>query len=126
MATQLIGREKERAILKELLTTGESEFVALYGRKGGKHLQLENFTNTFNEKLPRTTQIPTPPTSWLKAFDILKHYLEGIKSKHKRVVFIDELPWLATGKSGFLSAGIVGQPSGRILFCWFAARRHRG
>lgn len=129
MAKQLIGREKEQAILRELLTTGESEFVALYGRrrvgktflvetvykkeivfaltglnKGGKHLQLENFTNTLNEKLTQTAQIPTTPSSWLKAFDILKHYLEGIKSKQKRVIFIDELPWLATSNSGFLSA----------------------
>jgi len=129
MATQLIGREKEQAILKELLKASESEFVALYGRrrvgktflietvyqkemvfamtglnKGGKHLQLENFTNTLNEKLSRTAQIPTAPKSWLKAFDILKHYLQDIQVSHKRVVFIDELPWLATGNSGFLSA----------------------
>ena len=33
MAIKLIGREKEQALLKELLTTNESEFIALYGRR---------------------------------------------------------------------------------------------
>ena len=129
MASQLIGREKEQSILKDLLKTDESEFIALYGRrrvgktflvetvykkeivfsitglnKAGKELQLENFTNVLNTKLKKTAQIPTTPKSWLKAFDILKHYLEGVKHSHKRVIFFDELPWLATGKSGFLTA----------------------
>ncbi len=129
MAKQFIGREKEKKILRELLKTTNSEFVALYGRRrvgktflietiyqkemvfsltglnqATKELQLENFTNTLNRQFSRLHQIPTPPKSWLKAFDILKNYLEDLKSKRKKVVFIDELPWLATPKSGFLSA----------------------
>jgi len=129
MATQLIGREQETKILRELLTTNESEFVALYGRrrvgktflveqvykkeivfavtglnKAEKDMQLENFTNALNERLKNTARVPTTPKSWLKVFDILKQYLAGIKRSHKKVVFIDELPWLATSRSGFLSA----------------------
>ena len=129
MAIELIGRETEQAILKDLLQSSESEFVAVYGRrrvgktflvetvyqkemvfsitglnKAGKDLQLENFTNTLNTKLTSTAQIPTTPKSWLKAFFILRQYLETIKRDHKLVIFIDELPWLATPKSGFLSA----------------------
>ena len=129
MAKQLIGREKEQKILKELLLTEESEFVALYGRRRvgktflvetvyekemvfsitglnntGKDLQLENFTNTLNRQLQKIAQIPTTPKSWLKAFDILKYYLESIQKPHKKVIFIDELPWLATSRSGFLPA----------------------
>ncbi len=129
MAVQLIGREKEQLILKELITSNESEFVALYGRRRvgktflvetvyqkeivfsitglynqGKNLQLENFTNVLNTKLNGTAQIPTTPKSWLKAFDILKKYLEQLQVKHKKVIFIDELPWLVTKKSGFLPA----------------------
>lgn len=129
MSVQLIGREKEQTILRELLNSNESEFVALYGRrrvgktflvetvykkeivfsvtglnKAGKELQLENFTNVLNSKLTGTTQIPTTPKSWLKAFDILKKYLTGLRHNNKMVIFIDELPWLATSKSGFLPA----------------------
>lgn len=129
MAVILIGREKEQSLLKELLTSRESEFVALYGRrrvgktflvetvykkeivfsitglnKVNKTLQLENFTNVLNAQLSGTAQIPTPPKSWLKAFNILRQYLEGLKRKGKMVVFIDELPWLSTPKSGFLPA----------------------
>ena len=129
MAVPLIGREKEQSILKDLLRSNESEFVALYGRrrvgktflvetvyrkeiafsitglnKVSKALQLENFTNVLNTQLSGTAQIPTPPKSWLKAFDILKHYLDGLKRNRKMVIFIDELPWLSTPKSGFLPA----------------------
>ncbi|MEZ4883948.1 MAG: ATP-binding protein [Chitinophagales bacterium] len=129
MTARVIGREKEQSILQELLLSEEAEFVALYGRrrvgktflvetvykkeivfsitglnKTGKDLQLENFMNVLNSKLSGTAQIPTRPKTWLKAFYILQQYLEGLKRKHKMVVFIDELPWLATSKSGFLSA----------------------
>ena len=108
MAVTLIGRKKEQSILKDLLTSNESEFVALYGRmrvgktflvetvyrkeivfsitglnKVGKALQLENFTNVLNAQLSGTAQIPTPPKSWLKAFDILKHYLEDVRPWHQ-------------------------------------------
>ncbi len=33
MAAPLIGREKEQEILKNLLESNESEFIALYGRR---------------------------------------------------------------------------------------------
>ena len=129
MAIKLIGREKEQALLKELLTTNESEFVALYGRrrvgktflvetvyreeivfsitglnKVGKGLQLENFTDVLNTKLGEAQQIKTTPKSWLKAFNLLTKYLETLQQQQKLVIFIDELPWLATNKSGFLPA----------------------
>jgi len=129
MAIKLIGREKEQALLRELLTTNESEFVALYGRRRvgktflaetvyrdemvfsitglnnvGKKLQLENFTDILNAKLAKEHQLTRTPKSWLSAFNHLKNYLESLKRKQKLVVFIDELPWLATTKSGFLSA----------------------
>lgn len=129
MAEEFIGRKKERQLLKEFLASNESEFLALYGRrrvgktyliektyakeivfamiglnKATKEMQLENFTNRMNAYLKKPSQIPTPPKSWLKAFDILQTYLETLPSQKKKVIFIDELPWLATPKSDFLSA----------------------
>ena len=39
MPTKLIGREKEQAMLRGLLASGEPEFAALYGRRRvGKNL----------------------------------------------------------------------------------------
>ncbi|MEM7372950.1 MAG: hypothetical protein AAF587_30290 [Bacteroidota bacterium] len=80
--TQLIGRQAEKKILKDLLSSKESEFVALYGRrrvgktflvetvyekeivfsntglnKANRATQLENFTNVLNAKLPRTAPL---------------------------------------------------------------------
>lgn len=129
MTKKFIGREEEIGILQEVLVSGESEFVALYGRRRvgktflietiykneivfsltglnqtGKELQLENFTRVINRLLDKLVQIPTTPMNWLKAFDILQLYLEQLNCHHKKVVFIDELPWLATSRSGFLPA----------------------
>ena len=129
MAFKLIGREKEQETLRDLLQSEESEFVALYGRrrvgktflietvyrenmdfsvtglnKGSKALQLENFTNQINLRLPQNTQITSIPKNWLRAFLLLQNYLENQSKKEKKVIFIDELPWLASKKSGFLTA----------------------
>jgi hypothetical protein len=59
--------------------------------------KLNEVTNEFkNEK---------QPTDWLEAFNYLKIYFKGIKeSKKKKVIFIDEFPWVDSQKSGFLSA----------------------
>ena len=43
-----------------------------------------------------------PPTSWLQAFALLITYLKQKSTTEKQVVFFDELPWMATHKSGFL------------------------
>ena len=126
---KLIGREPEQKLLKDLLKSPESEFVALYGRrrvgktflvdtvykdeivfqitglnKASVSTQLENFTNLLNARLPNPSQLLAPPKSWLQAFDILRKYVESKSGERKSVIFIDELPWLATPKSGFLSA----------------------
>ncbi|MEM6964098.1 MAG: ATP-binding protein [Bacteroidota bacterium] len=124
-----VGRTQESKILRELLATPESEFVALYGRRRvGKtflietvykkqivfsitglngvssKLQLENFKNILNAQMGGTSELLSPPTSWLQAFFFLQTHLAKIKRKEKMVIFIDELPWLATGKSNFLPA----------------------
>ncbi len=68
-----------------------------------KNTQLENF---FSEYLTRTKakKETTIPDSWNEAFRYLASYLQGLRKNRKQVVFIDELPWLDTHKSGFVSA----------------------
>lgn len=44
------------------------------------------------------------PTTWLDAFDLLRLFLETKRSKKKKVLFFDELPWFDTPRSKFLMA----------------------
>jgi uncharacterized protein len=126
--SMLIGREKEVATLRALLVTGEAELVSVIGRRRvGKTFlvqsvyagriafeitgiqnasnkeQLENFSIALNlySKSPLPVQ---SPKSWLEAFRLLILFLESTASPEKRVVFFDEMPWLATHRSGFLNA----------------------
>ena len=126
--TQFVGREKEIETLENLLTTQESEFVSVIGRRRvGKTFlvesvyaerlafeitgiqnaslseQLENFSVVLNLK-SQSVLLPSVPKTWLEAFRLLIIYLENTKTIEKRVVFFDELPWLSSHKSGFLNA----------------------
>ena len=44
------------------------------------------------------------PADWFDAFNSLEELLENDRTLGKKVIFIDELPWLDTPKSGFLAA----------------------
>jgi len=123
----LVGRSNETAHLKQIMKSKEAEFVVVYGRrrvgktflintffndsytfkltglaKKSKREQLANFTTSLNRygdgvkyKKPRT---------WYEAFDSLRDLLESKKVKGKKVVFIDELPWLDSRGSNLVSA----------------------
>jgi uncharacterized protein len=124
----IIGRQAEIQILKETLTSPRSELVAMYGRRrvGKTYLietvfeeemvfsstglqdasldrQLENFTDTLISTFGLPADTPTPP-NWLKAFRRLIDCLNVQESSTKKVIFLDELPWFDTPKSGFLPA----------------------
>lgn len=123
---KLIGRKKEITLLHKLYKSQRSEFVALYGRRrvGKTFLVKEMFGNQYDfyvtglakGKLKRqllnfyTSLIgfdkkakeEEAPKSWWEAFQILIRYLENSSSERK-VIFIDELPWLDTRKSDFIT-----------------------
>jgi len=121
----IIGREREQQILKNICDEREARLVAIYGRRRvGKtylvknffkedfdffftgsfetpaKIQLTLFQNALNQQTG--TDVRTPK-SWFEAFDRLKSYLISLK-KEKIVVFLDELPWMETPKSNFLTA----------------------
>ncbi|MEZ4847267.1 MAG: ATP-binding protein [Bacteroidia bacterium] len=129
MKTPFIGREKEQQTLQKALASYEAEMVAVIGRRRigktflirnayegqidlevtgtqnttGKE-QLENFTFLVNNYLASDKPISTPKT-WLEAFRELIVVLERRgSSSRKTILFFDELPWLASKKSGFLKA----------------------
>ncbi|MCL2327189.1 MAG: ATP-binding protein [Bacteroidetes bacterium] len=122
----IVGRKKEIEILQRILESDEPEFVAVYGRRRvGKtflikqffknkftfyfsgsesstmQTQLENFKNAFQEYFNMI--IPTPE-SWTTAFAMLKKELNRSRKRGKKVIFIDEMPWLATMGSNFIQA----------------------
>jgi uncharacterized protein len=122
----LIGREEELAIFNNALKENKSAFIALFGRRRvGKtflvrsffknkfsfHLtgladastreQLENFDIALQKSTLK--KVNTPTRNWLQAFTTLANQLE--KTKHsKKIVFIDELPWLDTPNANFIQA----------------------
>jgi hypothetical protein len=126
----LVGRTREQAILRDALASPDAELVAIYGRRrvGKTHLVRQYFGDdlafeltgshdgslaaqltAFAAALRRASGSPlrmATPASWAEAFAMLEEHLGALprKKRRKRVVFLDELPWLATRRSGFLAA----------------------
>lgn len=122
----LIGREKEIKRLENYSNSRKSEFIAVYGRRrvGKTYLvrevfkddfafqmtglnqatlqdQLSQFYAALNKSFPTNAPIK-PPKDWLSAFNQLITILEQQPTTGKKIIFIDELPWLDTPKSKFL------------------------
>lgn len=123
----MIGRKKERETLDNLSLSKKAELLAIIGRRrvGKTYLIREHyekqlvfdFTGTqdaskknqlkkFAQKIQEYSNSPlkvATPEDWAAAFIQLKSYLKNIrKTKRKPVVFFDELPWIASKRSGFL------------------------
>lgn len=131
MKQEIIGRKCEIQELKDLYNSGKPEFVAVYGRRriGKTYLVRELFNDkfafyhtglspaelgsgalkaqqlqSFHSSLVRYGDTHSiMPDNWLEAFDRLIHLLEQ-KKEPRLVVFIDELPWMDTERSGFVTA----------------------
>ncbi len=122
----MVGRENERTLFQNILKSGSSEFVAVYGRRrvGKTYLIREVFNNNFHfhltgmakaslrqqlmnfhtalKKRSPEKNFPVPAT-WFEAFQQLIEYLEN-STDDRKVIFIDELPWIDTAKSNCISA----------------------
>jgi AAA+ ATPase superfamily predicted ATPase len=120
----IAARKKERDLFQELLERNNSEFVAVFGRRrvGKTFLIREYFKDKFTFTLTGLANVGTtkqllnfdltlkhyheynqPITNWIEAFHALTRYLESIKTKEKKVIFLDELPWFDTKGSDFIS-----------------------
>lgn len=126
---ELVGRRAETRRLQELCDSPRPEFAVIYGRRrvGKTYLVREFFGNSFafytsgiaggkskeqlwsfGESL-REAGASGEVRNWPEAFAALRQLLEREdvrrdRASGKRVVFIDELPWLDTQKSGFRAA----------------------
>jgi hypothetical protein len=128
MNNLVIGREHEKEMLNELLVSKKAELLAVYGRRrvgktyllrtylstqmvfscsgqvdGSFKVQLTNFQKQLKTWFPKRKNI-APPGNWQEAFNTLEECLNTLKNNKKKVLFFDELPWLDSHKSGFLSA----------------------
>ena len=129
---QIIGRKKEIAELTRAFNSGRAEFIAVYGRRrGGKTFLINEvfrdnmtFRHTGLSPYDRQRKVTlrdqlqnfhyslmrhgmeggSAPRSWMEAFFRLEQFLEQQDNGSRQVVFIDELPWMDTARSGFLTA----------------------
>lgn len=121
----LIGRQSEKKVLRELLESEQSEFVAVYGRRrvGKTYLIRETFDYSFVFQHTGILDAPMKeqlsefreslysagmkrcamPRTWSDAFRLLQQWIAS-QPEGKKVVFIDELPWMDTPRSNFIRA----------------------
>lgn len=122
----LIGRQKECEQLADCLKSNRSEFVIVCGRRRigktflvdqffnncfdftfvGAHkaktvIQLRNFAKSIRQYSGKR---PNAFSDWYDAFDALEDYLETLPTDRKKVIFIDEMPWIDTNRSTFVEA----------------------
>ncbi len=123
----IIGRVKEKKQLENACKSKEAEFIVVYGRrrvgktylvreffsakkclfmhvtgvdKGNIQTQLSKFTEAIASTFFNNAPLETP-ASWNDAFQLLHKQI--ITQHNKRIViFLDELPWLVTKRSGLL------------------------
>jgi uncharacterized protein len=128
-AKRIVGREKEIKILDGVWKSKDAEFIAVYGRRrvGKTHLireyfsdkgiyleasgaknkplkkQLENFMKAVSQTFFKGVPLYTPQ-SWDEVFEILTKELVTVPKSQKAIIFLDELPWMVTKKSGMLQS----------------------
>jgi hypothetical protein len=121
----IIGRDKEKQVLLNAYNDEYSQFVVVYGRRrvGKTFLVRETFNYKFTfqhsgiANAPRKRQleewakslnkhglkVDSAPKNWYDAFSLLDDLIRKSRAKHK-VIFLDELPWMDTQGSNFVSA----------------------
>lgn len=131
MKDKIIGRIEEQKVLQKIFDSKHAEFLAIYGRRrigktflikqffqnkscyyfqitgvkdGSMKDQLYEFTRAIEKTFYEVGTALKEPNTWIKAFEVLTHAIEQYSSRNKVILFLDELPWLATKKSRFLQA----------------------
>lgn len=125
---KIIGRIKEKEDMKSYLNDNKAHLLAIIGRRRvGKtflirevykenkvfemtglkdadlHNQLINFSLQMNEYFNGKEQYDKPD-NWLIALNQLSKSISNLRTNQKPVVFFDEVPWIASKRSGFTEA----------------------
>ena len=122
----MIGRNYEKAELQRIIDSDKAEFVVVFGRRrvGKTFLVREFFKNDFTfyhtgmAKSTKKKQLQAFNTSlnkygntgfsqskdWFDSFQQLEKLIIANRKRGKKIIFIDEMPWLDTKRSDFISA----------------------
>ncbi|MDR0832132.1 MAG: AAA family ATPase [Bacillales bacterium] len=111
MIENIIGRNYEKQVLKSAYESTKSEFIILYGRRRvGKSFLINEFFNNsfffdfsglsnknkdetfkqFQVKLKTNLEI----NNWFDGFNILRDKIALTDETTKKVIFLDEFPWM--------------------------------
>lgn len=126
MSNKLIARHRECEELTKCMQSDKSEFVIICGRRrigktylinkffdgkfdfkyvGGHNLRTREQLHNFAKALKKySRKRMTEFSNWVEAFDALEEYLESLPNNKKKVIFIDEMPWMDSIRSNFVSA----------------------
>jgi hypothetical protein len=121
----MIGRKQEIELLEQAYDSSRSEFIAIYGRRrvGKTFLVRQLFTdkfaftysgmpnvstkvqlhNFYKELLAQGYKAQSAPKNWTDAFFMLRE-LVASRPEGRKVIFLDELPWMDGRQSSFLPA----------------------
>ena len=132
MAT-IIGRKQEIAELQEIYARKQAQFVVVYGRRrvgktflinealkgkitfhhaglspidesGKRNMLKEQLQHFYYSLQLQGMKRSHRPKSWFEAFFMLEMLLQEKDDGKRQVVFLDELPWMDTPRSNFMSA----------------------
>ncbi len=122
----ITGRNAQLKIMQEDIANKRSSFVALTGRRrvgktflirevyqknmcfmltGIQNADVQTQINNFVQKIAEydtNSKVFGTIDTWQKVFFLFKNYLKSLPKNKKQVIFIDELPWIATARSGFI------------------------
>lgn len=125
MDKKIVGREFELGQLSRYYKSKQSEFVAVYGRRRvGKTFLVRNafpqidFQYTAMMNVSRREQLVcfanalreqglvdvADLSSWQEAFAELKRLICTLPKSRKKVIFLDELPWMDKSDAVFIAA----------------------
>jgi uncharacterized protein len=126
---QLVGRLIEQKLLEELLHSDQAEFLAIYGRRrigktflireyfkdkdalffnstgskdGSLKEQIKHFTTEISKIFYGGIKLESDK-NWDSTFELLTKAIENSYKNKKIILFLDELPWMATKNSKFLT-----------------------
>ncbi len=123
----IIGRKAEYQALEDCIRSQRSELVVVYGRRrvgktflirhffkdkydfmfvGKRGMAREQQLSQFSLALRKYSGIPIDIQlkTWVDAFNALAAILESSPNKGKKVVFLDEMPWMDSHRSDFVVA----------------------
>lgn len=131
--TAIIGRDNEIKKINDLYDSKKAQLVAIYGRrrvgktflvdqslkgkitfrhaglspvdeKGDANMLPDQLRHFHQSLILHGMKKSRRPDSWLEAFFMLEQWLQSIDDGSRQLIFLDELPWMDTPRSKFITA----------------------